>query len=114
MTPAEFKVGRESLGLTHKWVAQQLGNSERTVKNWEDHITPPADAADFLENLESEQASQVEQYVRACQDARDPALSTYRVDADVPESFPYPASWHRAVVALVAKEIPGLEITYAK
>lgn len=27
-------------------------------------------------------------------------------------AHPYPASWHRAIIARVAHEVPGLSITY--
>lgn len=40
---------------------------------------------------------------------------TYRSDADYHRAHPqarYPASWHRAVVARVAQEVPGLSIVY--
>src|SRR5690606_819281 len=35
MTPAEFRVVREFLGLTPEWLAAHLGVSGRTVRHWE-------------------------------------------------------------------------------
>ncbi|MFD7972405.1 helix-turn-helix domain-containing protein [Streptomyces clavifer] len=35
MTPAEFKVVREFLGVTGDWLAGYLEVSPRTVRNWE-------------------------------------------------------------------------------
>ncbi len=112
MTPAELRVVRESLGLTARWLAEQAGVKELTVARWESTYRVPDDVAALIEGLEAEQASQVAQYVAASMDVPEPTLSTYRVDADVPDSYPYPASFHRAVVALVAKEVPGLGIEY--
>ena len=45
----------------------------------------------------------------------EPAVETYRDDDTVPALWPgMPASWHRAVIARVARAVPGLSITYAQ
>jgi len=62
--------------------------------------------------LESTAAQQVAIGVEACMDARDPALAIPRTDADCPPGCPWPASWHRAVAARIAQEVPGLSIAY--
>ncbi|MDX3531181.1 hypothetical protein P1P75_33455 [Streptomyces sp. ID05-39B] len=48
-------------------------------------------------------------------DLPDPGVITYRDDAEYLAAHPdaeFPASWHRAVVARVAQEVPGLSIAY--
>ncbi len=112
MTPAELKVVRESLGVTTKWLAEQANVTEVSVKRWETDYRVPDDVAVLVEGLESEQASQAARYIAACKDVPEPTILTYRVDKDLPDDYPYPASFHRAVVALVAKEVLGLGIEY--
>ena len=48
--------------------------------------------------------------------AAEPAVLVYRTDLDYKAAHPevdFPASWHRAVVARIALEVPGLAIAYA-
>lgn len=116
MTGAELKVVREWLGLTTRWLADHLDVAERTVHRWEMGVSPiPEGVRVEVEKLEARTAEIVSAAVDACNDARDPALLTYRTDEDYhahhPEQ-PWPASWHRALVARVAHEVPGLVIDY--
>jgi hypothetical protein len=51
-------------------------------------------------------------------DAPEPVLVTYRSDAEYHAAHPeleprWPASWHRAVCARIAQEVPALSIVYA-
>lgn len=60
-------------------------------------------------------AAAVDATIGALMDQPDPAVLTYRSDADYRAHHPeqsWPASWHRAVVARVAQEVPGLAIEY--
>jgi transcriptional regulator with XRE-family HTH domain len=116
MTPAEFRVVREFLGLTGDWLADHLGVSSRTVRHWEQGKYPIPDGVRLaLEDLEARTGEFVSGCVEKLLDLPDPALVTYRSDAEYhaahPE-VPFPASWHRAVVARIAQEVPGLSITY--
>lgn len=116
MTGAELKVVREWLGLTTRWLAEHLDVAERTVHRWENgDTTVPGFVQVAGEQLEAATAVIVSAAVAACKDARDPAILTYRTDKDYRAHHPdqqWPASWHRAVVARVAHEVPGLTIGY--
>lgn len=116
MTAAELRVVREFLGLTTRWLAEHLEVAERTVHRWEDGTSVVPDGVRVeVERLEEATAQVVSAAIAACNDMRDPAILTYRTDADYrrhhPEQ-PWEARWHRAVVARVAQEVPGLEISY--
>lgn len=116
MTAAELRVVREHLGLTKRWLAEHLGVRERTVDRWEEGSSPVPDGVRVeIERLEQVTAEHVGAAVAGCNDARDPALVTYRTDAEYRRHHPeqtWPASWHRAVCARVAQEVPGLVIDY--
>lgn len=118
MAAAELRVVREYLGLTTRWLADHLAVAERSIHRWEsgDPRYPIPDRVRLhVEQLEARTADVVTATVDACNDARDPAILTYRTDQDYrvhhPEQ-PWPASWHRAVAARVAQEVPGLAIEY--
>lgn len=116
MTPAEFRVVREFLGLTGDWLAGHLNTSPRTVRHWEagKYLIPDGVRLE-LEDLEQRTAEFVAGAVEKLLDMPDPGLVVYRSDAEyhaaVPDS-PFPASWHRAVVARIALEVPALAISY--
>lgn len=116
MTAAEFKVIREYLGLTGDWLAAHLTVSGRTVRHWEEGKYPIPDGVRLrIEEIETATDGMVGAAVAACLDARDPVMLTYRTDADYRTHHPgvaWPASWHRAIVARVAQEVPGLVIDY--
>jgi hypothetical protein len=116
MTDAEFRVVREHLGLTGDWLAAHLKVTGRTVRAWEQGKYPiPAGVRQAIEDLESVTAANVNQAIDKLNDMRDPAIITYRTDEDFHARNPgvtYPASWHRAVVARCAQEVPGLVISY--
>lgn len=112
MTDAEFKVVREFLGLTGDWLAAHLGVSPRTVRHWEQGRYPIPDGVRLaVEGLESAAAQQVDVGVETLSDAPDVVLAIPRTDC--PAECPWPPSWHRAIAARIAQEIPGLSITYA-
>ncbi len=116
MTAAEFRVVREYLGLTTRWLADRLGVQERTVQRWEAGASPIPDGVRLaIEQLEADTAQYVDQAVQALLDLPDPGLLTYRSDADYHQHHPeqpWPASWHRATVARVAERVPALVIDY--
>lgn len=116
MTDAEFKVVREHLGLTTRWVADHLGVAERSVHRWEAGQTPVPDGVRRqMEAWEQDTAESIGRAVADLGDARDPAVATYRTDEHYRRWEPdagWPASWHRALVARVAEEVPGLAIVY--
>jgi DNA-binding XRE family transcriptional regulator len=117
MTPAEFRVFREWLGLTLDWLAEMLGVQGRTVRRWEAGTAPIPDGVRLqIEEHEAKTARFIGLEVARLRDAADIAMTTYRTDADyraaVGGAPTLPASWHRAVCARIAQEIPGLSITY--
>lgn len=119
MTAAEMKVVREWLGLTTAWLANYLDVAERTVHRWESGVSVIPDGVRVsIERLETDTADHVARAVAAYEDMRDPTevpMVTYRTDFDYRAEHPgvaWPASWHRAVCARVAHEIPGITITY--
>lgn len=116
MTDAEFKVVREYLGLTGDWLAAHLGVSPRTVRHWEQGKYAIPDGVRLaLEELEQHTAEAVGQAVEQLMDLPDPGVITYRSDEEYHAAHPeaqWPASWHRAVIARVAQEVPALSIAY--
>jgi transcriptional regulator with XRE-family HTH domain len=116
MTDAEFKVVREYLGLTGDWLADHLGISSRTVRHWEQGKYPIPDGVRLeMEDLERYTGNFVSAVIDHLTDLPDPGLITYRTDAEYHAAHPevqFPASWHRAVVARVAQEVPSLPIAY--
>ncbi|MEU7831411.1 DUF1870 family protein [Nonomuraea sp. NPDC049129] len=113
MTDAELKVVREFLGLSLQWLADHLGVSLRTVQHWEQGKYAIPDGVRLtIEGLESTAAQQVDAGVGVLNDAPDAVMAIPRVDSDCPPECPWPPSWHRAVSARIAQEIPGLSIVY--
>lgn len=118
MTPAELRVVREFLGLTPEWLAGHLGVSGRTVRHWEQGKYPIPDGVRLeIEDLERRTGEFVSGIIDKLIDLPNPAVITYRDDAEYRAAHPdirFPASWHRAVVARVAQEVPALAIAYAE
>lgn len=117
MTDAELRVVREYLGLSPEWLASHLGVSGRTVRHWEQGKYPIPDGVRLeIEDLERRTGEFVSGVIDQLLDLPEPGVITYRTDDEYhtahPE-IPFPASWHRAVIARVAQEVPGLGIAYA-
>ena len=116
MTAAEFKVVREFLGLTGDWLAAHLEVSPRTVRHWEQGKYAIPDGVRLqIESLEARTGAFVGGLVAELMDLPEPGVITYRDDAEYQGAKPdaeFPASWHRAVIARVAQEVPGLSIAY--
>lgn len=116
MTPAELRVVREFLGLTPEWLASHLNVSARTVRHWEaGKYAIPDGVRIEVEDLEARTGEYVSLIVDTLMDVPDPGLITYRDDAEYEAAHPgreFPASWHRAVAARVAQEVPALSIAY--
>ncbi|MGP4114645.1 helix-turn-helix domain-containing protein [Streptomyces sp. 4N509B] len=123
MTPAEFKVVREFLGVSGDWLAAHLGVTGKTVRNWEAGKYEIPDGVRLkIEDLEQRTAEWIGQLVEKLLDMPEPTVVTYRTDAEYGERAPdaesrpgvhFPAGWHRAVCARVAQEVPALSIVYA-
>ncbi|TXS50136.1 helix-turn-helix domain-containing protein [Streptomyces sp. t39] len=118
MTDAEFKVVREYLGLTGDWLAGHLGVSGRTVRHWEQGKYPIPDGVRLaMEDLEARTGEFVAGVAKQLMDVPAPGVITYRNDAEYHAAHPeieFPASWHRAVVARIAQEVPALAIAYSE
>lgn len=117
ISDAELRVAREYLGLTQDNLARLLHVQDRTIRRWEAGTQPVPDGAVLaLERIEQIAADMIERGVLALNDASDPVILVYRTDEEYwaahPDDLPYPASFHRAVVARIAHEVPGLEIEY--
>jgi len=118
MTDAEFKVIREHLGLSAPWLAAHLGVSERTVRHWEQGRYPIPDGVRLeLEDLEKHTGAFLDGVIPKILDMPEPGILTYRTDDEYHAAQPeidFPASWHRAVCARIAQEVPALSIAYAE
>lgn len=116
MTPAAFKATRELLGLSDGWLANHLNVSSRSVRNWEaGRYSIPEGVAAELEALKRRTQDEVAEKASALQREPAPTLVTYRSDADYHSAHPnspFPASWHRALTARIALQVPGARITY--
>lgn len=117
MSDAEFRVVREYLGLTPEWVAEHLAVSARTVRHWEaGKYAIPDGVREEMEKLEADTTLTINDVVARLLDLPEAGIVTYRSDAEFHAVHPevtFPASWHRAVVARVAQEVPALAIAYA-
>ncbi|WP_201296765.1 DUF1870 family protein [Nocardiopsis sp. FR26] len=119
MTPAEIKVIREGLGFTGDALAGYLSPpvSGRTVRHWETgKYNVPDGVAAEIRSLEQTTTVFVEELAATLQGQDDPTLTVYRDDtafhAARPDLAAYPAAWHRAVAARVARLIPHLRIEF--
>lgn len=116
MTAAELRVVREFLGLTPEWLGEYLKVTGRTVRHWERSKYDIPDGVRLeIEDLEHRTGTFVSGLIEQLMDLPDPAVVTYRTDAEYHAAHPdvpFPVSWHRAVVARVAQEVPGLSIDY--
>lgn len=116
MSGAELRCLREWLGLTTRWLADRLGVAERSVHRWESGDSPiPRGVADGVLALSEQTYEILNGLIEQLLDTVDPVVITYRTDADYQAHHPegdWPASWHRALCARIADEVPGLRITY--
>ncbi|QFG13279.1 helix-turn-helix DNA binding domain protein [Streptomyces phage Gilgamesh] len=117
MTPAELRVVREYLGVTPEWLAAHLKVSGRLVRHWEQgkYAIPDIHRLE-IQNLERYTGAFVSKVIDHLMDVPEPVVGTYRDDDEYHAAHPemsFPASWHRAVIARVAQEIPALSIVYA-
>lgn len=118
MTGAGLKVIREHLGLTTRWLAEQLNVPERTLQRWEMGLAPtiPEHVRIAVAQLEVDTAAEVRASIETALRAQNPLMATYRNDAEFHQHQPtqqrWTAAWHRAVVARVAREVPGLAVDY--
>ena len=116
MSGAELRCLREWLGLTTRWLADHLDVAERSVHRWESGAYPvPAGVASDVLRLSEVAYDVLNGIVDRLLDLPDPGVVTYRSDADYRAHHPeqdWPASWHRALCARLADEVPGLRIAY--
>ena len=93
MNGATFRATRERLGLTTRWVSEELDVRERTVHRWESGASPiPEGVVDALDSWEELHDWHVEQ-------AGDPVVVPFKGEHDG-----YPASWWRAIAAEARRE----------
>ena len=117
MNGAELQMVRAFLGLPVEWLAAQLGVQIHSIRGWEAGDKPvPGRVSLAIRDLEAATGEAVGDAIAELLDANDVAALTYRCDMDYQAAYPdtpWPASWHRAVIARVAQEVPGLVIRYA-
>lgn len=116
MTPAEFQMVREFLGLSGPWLAKHLGVSYKTIQHWQTgkYLIPDGVRLE-MEDMEQRTGDYIGMVVQQLMDIPDPVVVTYRTDEEyraADPSAPFPASWHRMVMARVALEVPALSVTY--
>lgn len=117
MSGAELRCLRECLGLTTRWLAQHLSVAERSVHRWEAETQRiPEGVADEVQRLSALTYDALKGLAYKMYDLPEcGVITTYRSDGDYrahePESD-WPASWHRALCARLADEVPGLRIRY--
>lgn len=110
LTDAEFRIARESLGLTSEWVAARLGVAERTVRRWEAGTSPvPTGVADQLGAWVDAADDQAEAWAARLLDEPDPVLVIPREG----ERDGWPAGWWRALAARIVEQVDGLRVAYA-
>lgn len=111
MTTAELRALRESLGLSLRAFAAAVGVGERTVDRWERGDSRPARRhVARIEALCAYTEAAVERLTGQA------VILTYRTtaefhDAEPPEGWVLPASWHRQVAWRAAQET-GAVIRY--
>lgn len=116
MTAAQFRVFREFLGLTGDALAALLDVDPRTVRHWEaGKYRIPDGVRIAVEQLEEMTERAVADATEQLGDVDEPGVIVYRTDDEYQRECPgavMPASWHRAVVARTALDVPGLAIDY--
>ncbi|MFB9776896.1 helix-turn-helix domain-containing protein [Brevibacterium otitidis] len=105
MTPEQFRVIREGLGLSQHEMSQRLAVQQRTVQRWEAGDTPvPAGIIAELEQLCQLAADEVAENIEIV-GGDDPAL-TPMLAIEPGE----PAGWQRAIAWRTLLQVPGLRI----
>lgn len=117
MTPAELKVVREFLGFSLQALADHLKVDIRTVKHWEQGKYKIPDGVRLeIEDLEQRTEAWIGALVEKLLDLPEPRVVTYRTDEEMHAAHPdvpFPASWHRAAIARLTQDVPGLSIVFA-
>lgn len=111
MTPAEFKVLRESLGLSAQWLATRFKVSLRSIRNWEDGSSPiPPGIVEELLAVEDFVEAEADDAIDQLQGGGKQVYAVPRVDGDAPDELP--ASLYRAIGARVRASLPDVELDY--
>ncbi|MEB0001616.1 hypothetical protein QN357_01525 [Cryobacterium sp. RTC2.1] len=112
MTAAEFKIKRERLGVSGRWLADRVGVLDRQVRRWESGVAPvPADVVKFVDDLDAEAG----ELARKLRGASRPLVS-YRNDGEFwaadgdAEARALPASFYRAVLGRIFDS--GVSVVY--
>lgn len=116
MYSGEIKTVREALSLTTLALAQLLGVSEATIKNWEKgKYPPPAGVARELTGLEAWTRRCVDAVTTTAQEADGtPMVMVWRLTDDMPPGPAHTlgAAWWRSVAARARERVPDLVIAY--
>lgn len=119
LTPAELLIIREGLGLGVDELGVLLGVQDRTIRRWHMGESPiPAGVEEQLREVTAEADRMVEAGVAEFILEHDPVVVVFRHDEALWASDPmfaaYPARFHRAIVARVAREVPALRVVFAE
>ena len=117
MTAAEFKIMRERLGVSGRWLADKVGVQDRQVRRWESGVAPvPADVVALIQSMDAAAASQAAGIMAEWQSGNPERIISYRNDGeywasdDQAKQRGEPASYYRAVLGRVmAQHVTPIE-----
>lgn len=110
MNAAEFRCGREYLGLSTQWVAEKLKKNTRTISAWEEGKSPlPSYASEFMAAL----LAAGEQTVGALTMKLDAAQPIPVPFGDQVKDREHPPAYYRRIASRVA-ERTKMTIEYEK
>lgn len=122
ITAAEFKTTRESLGLTLRWVSEQIGVKIRTVQYWETGAwCIPSNAEALLMEIRAKFYKTVDTLVESVRNVPREAeeqiyLVRYLNNEDLwryePSLKPMPTTCHAAILERVREELFRLNIPH--
>lgn len=116
MSPAELVIARESMGFTPQSLADWLDVPAELVRGWEDGAEPiPAEIRDDIRDMQRQADVFEESAVGRLMDLPDPVVVVYRTDEEYranADDGELPASFHRAIMARVARRLPGLALRF--
>ncbi|TDW31008.1 helix-turn-helix domain-containing protein [Cryobacterium psychrophilum] len=108
VTAAEFKILRERLGVSGRWLADRVGVQDRQVRRWESGVAPvPADVVALIEGMDVAADKRADDIAREWRTGGPARMVSYRnddeywaSDADAMERGE-PASYYRAILGRV-------------
>ncbi|QRJ57440.1 hypothetical protein [Corynebacterium macginleyi] len=112
MTPAEFRVLRNSLGLTAQDVASASEVALRTAQRWEVSQEPPADVQAWLLDKWALVADRVGDVIDLAERGEPIRLISYRDDATAFERQGMSANEHAALLGHICMALEQCDFDY--